>query len=147
MGGTSQASQADVFTRLIQTLIDYSSAQAVQARGGAAGDFYNPRPPNSGTGNPLTDIESLAFLFDREDLYEMFRKAMIDQGVVGDLTAILVQGDFVASMQRAYLARHHSAIRCRAHGAARHRGHGDENGILNRGFVHYMSEVLKQAAG
>lgn len=66
-------------------------------------------------------------------------------GVVGDLTAIQLQADFLAGAERAHYARGCSYVRARIHAAARKQGHQHPNGVLEKGVRGTVTTVLAKA--
>lgn len=144
------AKQADVFTKQIEALVNYAIAMEGSIRGQNPSSFFTPDRGDSSSGSgwsgDLTDLQGMSAAFNREELYQMFRDAVKDEnsGSVGDLIAIVTQGDFIASLERAYRARHQLSIRARAHAAARHRGHSHTSGVLQGGLVGYLKNILKQ---
>ncbi len=144
------AGQADVFTKQISALVNYATAMEGSIRGQNPSKFFAPDrgggSSGSGWNGDLTDLQGMSAAFDRKEIHQMFRDAVKDEnsGSVGDLVAIVMQGDFIASLERAYRARHQSSVRSRAHAAARHRGHSHENGVLQGGLVGYLKNILKQ---
>lgn len=147
---TSKSRQSAVVTSQINALSAVARAMEKALRNTGYAEFF--QPPNllgSWDGDTL-DIDNMAEAFSRLDLEEQFREAIAnpaDPGVVGDLPAILVQGDFLAQLERAYRARHMSSIRSKTHAAARHRGHGHHNGPLQLGMTNYIKQLLKMASG
>lgn len=149
----SKSKEAVVFLSLVEQLQLHANAVEAQARGTGVSTWFSPGfgtdTSNLWSGQ-LSDTKGMGIPFNREELYEQFRsvvKDADDSGVVGDLIAILFQGDFVASAERAYRARHLSPVRARAHSVARRRGHGHVNGCLQQGMTGYLKHLLKLAAG
>lgn len=145
---SSKAAQAAVFTRQLKELVAYSETMEKALRGSGPSELY--KPDKGGWSGDLFDLVGMAQAFDREELDEMFRAAVSDPdspGTVGDFPAIILQGDMVASLERAYRARHATAVRGRAHAAGRHRGHGAANGVIAGGIISYLKSLLRQAAG
>ena len=142
------AEQSEIFTKQIQALVTYATAMEGSIRGQNPSQFFVPGQGSSGSGwsGDLFDLEGMSAAFDREEIHQMFRAAVKDEtsGSVGDLMAIVMQGDFIASLERAYRARHQSSVRARAHAAARHRGHSHAQGVLQGGLVGYLKNILKQ---
>lgn len=79
-------------------------------------------------------IPSLGSVYDRTDINENYADCVSDgasPGTAGDVISLKTQGDILASMERAYRARHASSVRCMAHAAGRRAGHGHEKGIFS----------------
>ena len=88
-------------------------------------------------------------VFDRSENTADVETAIKDvtaPGVSGDLTVSCLQGDYLASMERAFRLRHSTSIRRQLHAAARRKGHGDETGVLIRGVLDMViGNILKQS--
>ena len=142
----SKSDLADIFVDTLQTLKDWNEKQEKHLRNTEANGFYEP--PEKGWNGDLFDLESLSDEFDREELFSMFKDAVADKnnpGVTGDLEIILLQGDVVASAERAFRNRHASIVRNRLHTAGRHRGHGHDQGVINLGMMGFIQQLVKLA--
>ena len=96
------------------------------------------------------DIPGISLAFCRCKMAEDFKKAVTDvkkPGVSGDLIATQIQGDYLATMERAFRTKHMTRVRCAMHAAARHNGMGHDTGIFKRGLEGYVTGILKQAKG
>lgn len=94
------------------------------------------------------DSATLHKLYSREEHSgEMQRivSGVESSGVVGDLVALQMQADFLASAERAHYARGSSYVRSRLHAAARKYGHAHEQGVLERGVRGTITSVLARA--
>ena len=66
-------------------------------------------------------------------------------GVVGDLIASAIQGDYLGTQERAFRARHCGRVRATLQSAGRKYGHGHDAGILERGILGYIQGIIKIA--
>jgi hypothetical protein len=94
-------------------------------------------------------------VFDLEDLKDPFSRAQHEQefdsavssasqpGTTGDLVTSQLQGDLLATMERAYRSRLRSSIRNKMHAAARRGGHGSATGTLMMGMQNYVERLIK----
>jgi len=100
---------------------------------------------NGWTGDPF-DVETFGKLFDRTehdtDMLTVVR-ATEAPGVVGDLQLITLQGDYLATLERAYRLKMTSRCRAIAHAATRQRGHGHDGGLFIKGLLGQMSRLAK----
>ena len=100
---------------------------------------------NDWDGN-VFDWNGIASVFDREELEEDMRDVIQDEespGVVGDLMLITIQGDYLATQERAFRLRHQSQVRAAMHAAARKYGHGNDAGLFKKGIVRYLQALSK----
>ncbi len=96
----------------------------------------------------LTNISEIPQAFDREEIAQDYKDAIKDStspGTVGDLMISQLQGDYLAIQQRAFLARHAGHVRNLMHAAGRRRGHGHAAGVIRKGLLGYLEELLKKA--
>ncbi len=110
--------------------------------------WFNP-DPGAWSGD-LSDLPGMSAAFDRSDNSTDYQAAIKDgqnPGVVGDLMASQLQGDYLAVLERAYRARHHSSVRCLMHAAARYNGHADPKGLFQQGVLGYLANIIKAAQG
>jgi len=140
---SSKAAVRENFLQHLQQLVDYQQARYEASVQGNGSDFY--APPASDWSGDLHDQEGLAKAFDRTPQYEDFQYAATASGVQGDFELTILQGDWIAMLERAYRSRHRTAIRSRLHAAARHRGHAHPAGVLPRGLQGYLEWLDKQA--
>jgi len=100
---------------------------------------------NGWSGDPF-DVTTLSKLFERvehdDDMIELVR-ASETPGVVGDLQLISLQGDYLATLERAYRLRMTTRCRAIAHVASRQRGHGHDGGLFIKGVLGYVSRLAK----
>lgn len=155
----AKSKQAKLVTDQIEALAKLAGIMEKALRNTGHAEFFVPPftgelPPSfGGAGTPwegdTLDIDRIN-AFNRQELEAQFRLAVADPaeaGVVGDLIAILVQGDFLGQLERAYRARHMTSVRSKVHAAARQRGHGNVNGPLLLGMTNYIKQLLKLASG
>ncbi len=105
-------------------------------------------PELKGWSGDLFDLEGMAKAFDRKEMHEDYLNAIKDAespGVTGDLAAAQLQGDWLASLERAYRRRHASAVRSRMHAAGRLYGHGHEKGMLKQGVMKWIEGIVKNS--
>jgi hypothetical protein len=105
--------------------------------------------PDRGTwsGNP-SDLVGLSQAFDRTANAQDYKNAVRNTeqpGVVGDMMASQIQGDYLAVQERAYRARLQSSVRCQLHAGARNYGHGHSAGLFQQGVLGYLLNLLKAA--
>jgi len=115
-------------------------------RDGGWWEWYAPEK-EGWSGDPF-DLEGMAEPFKRSQHEEEFAKAVADPqspGVVADLMLSQLQGDILASLERALRARLRTSIRSKMHAAARLYGHGHENGVIMLGQVNYLERLIKAA--
>lgn len=140
---TSKAALRQNFVDHIDNLIDYQNLRYTATLNQATGNFYEP-PPTDWNGD-LFDLQGMSAAFDRTPQQEDFQNTAKDGGVQGDYILTILQGDTLACLERAYRARHQTAVRTRFHSAARQRGHGHPSGVLSRGLQGYLEWLEKQA--
>lgn len=105
-------------------------------------------PDRNGWDGDLFNIEDMKKPFDRSEHYEDFVNVCSDSsspGVVGDLAAIQIQGDFLAAMERAFRERHKSLPRCLIQASARQEGHNQK--VLDAMMTGYVQRILAKGAG
>lgn len=62
-------------------------------------------------------------------------------GTTGDLAMTQLQGDFLATLERAYKQRHMSSVRMRIQAAGRRMGHAAETGVIPFGMKRYVEHI------
>jgi hypothetical protein len=105
-------------------------------------------PERNGWDGNLFDIPGMKEPFDRREMYDDFVDVVKDAsspGVTADLTAIQLQGDFLAAMERAFRERHKTKIRCNVQAAARQMGHNQA--VLETMMTGYIQRQLTKGAG
>jgi hypothetical protein len=108
------------------------SKQHVVDKNGWSGDVFDI----AGLGKPWSRAEH------GDDVVSAI-KDIKDPGVIGDLIASVLQGDWLSAQERAFRERHKSKIRVAAHAAARRRGHGHKAGLFEKGTVNYVKSIVK----
>lgn len=97
----------------------------------------------------LFNLEDISKVFDRTELEEDFLavidKDQPDKGVIGDLMNISTQGDWLATLERAFRSRHSTPIRAWMHAAARRRGQANNGGVIKRGMLDYVERLVKES--
>jgi hypothetical protein len=139
---TTKATITAEFRKRLADLQRYAALEAAAVNGGAS-RWYRPSDFEQSPHNAAAVGEP----YSREELFGQFVDAVKDPnaaGTVGDLSLIQLQGDFLACMERAFRARHHSSCRSRAHAAGRLRGHGHAYGVFSQGLLRYL-EALNYA--
>lgn len=84
--------------------------------------------------------------FSREDNSNDFLAAVSnvqDPGVVGDLIASQLQADYLAMMERAVRASSMTHMQARYQAAARRRGQAMPQGVLTKGVLGYVENLVK----
>ena len=98
----------------------------------------------------LFDWEGISKAFDRDEHRADIEACIADTanpGTVGDIMAGFLQGELLAIMERSFRARHTNPLRRRLQAGARRAGHGNPDGVLQRGVLGPLEDLLKQAKG
>jgi len=94
-----------------------------------------------------------ATIFDESATHEALSRAVQEEqfaaavgdaaapGTVGDLQLVQMQGDYLASLERAYHVRHRSSVRNRIHAAGARKGHGEETGVIRAGLLGFVERL------
>lgn len=124
-------------------------------------EHADPKQPEVGNGEAYEDITRAdgweawdGSLFNLEDMSKAFDREAIEQdflkvidpaapGTSGDLMAISLQGDWMATMERAFRSRHSTPVRAWFHALGRRRGHAHVNGTLQKGLLRHVESVLQ----
>ena len=133
---TPKAFVGQVFQRQLRALALYNEQMAVAAKNAGPAAWATPVDED---GKPVT-LADLANACSRKEQGDQFVAAVGDgnaPGTVGDLSLCQLQGDFVASLERAYRARRLCACRSRLHAAARAAGHSHPRGPVLGGLLGY----------
>ncbi len=93
----------------------------------------------------VTDIKTIAKAFDRKQNHEDFVKAISGQGVVGDLQVSQLQGDWLATAERSFRARHSGRVRASMHSASRLYGHGHAQGLFKKSILGYLQGIVQNS--
>ncbi len=124
-----------VFLDRVGELRDQAAAIADPPGEEEADHGYRDWQIPGGSAAPL-DIVGMIPAFDRSAINANYRQALGEEdagatiGTAGDAIALKRQIDYVACLERAYRARHASAIRCRRHAQGRRAGHGHVQGVF-----------------
>jgi len=107
--------------------------------------WFVPADPEGNWSGDLFALEELNGLFSREDLGRRFDEATDPEspGVSGDLMAVQLQGDYLATMERAYRNRIRTSVRNKIHAAARRKGQSGASGVIIRGQRGFLERLLK----
>ncbi len=131
------------FQALIQALRNRALAVAAAAKND--GQAQNLRMDKADWSGDLLDITGMSSAFSREEHSDDVQEAIKDAqtpGTVGDLQASVLQGEYLACVERAYRLLHSSRIRLTLHAAARLAGHGHENGLFQKGVQGTIEDIL-----
>lgn len=138
---TSKGRIHDVFNDLIDGVAARCGLQHEHERGGPARPWGVP----DGVASVL-DPAGITGAFDRAAIDANYDDCMTKPsaaGTVADAISLKTQGDYVATMERAFRARHCTPVRLLGFAAARRRGHASANGVLKGGVLRYAQDVLK----
>jgi len=111
-------------------------------------DHEPPQQPTvskNGWDGDLFNLVGMSQAFERDELDQDFL-AVIDPtspGVSGDLISLSVQGDWLATQERAFRSRHQTQLRSWMHALARRRGHASDAGVIRKGLLHYVENLLQ----
>ena len=100
----------------------------------------------NGWNGDVFDLAGMAKPWERKENEEDVIKSIKDgtkPGVVGDLISSTLQGDWLATQERAFRARHQTKIRASMHAASRRRGHGHPSGLFLKGVINYIKYIVK----
>lgn len=107
-----------VFRQLLAALM----AQALAVARAEAAGGRRPWMVPAVAGDPATAHAAVAAAFSRAGVDQLAVTA-VESGTTGQAMAARVQADYLSAAERAFRARHASAVRCRTHAAARRMGH------------------------
>lgn len=142
------ASVHRTYTTQVARLREYAERDHQALRLKEAPVYYWPE--DSAHPVSIHDPASFGKPYDREEIHQDFRDAVrggSQQGAAGDFSVVVVQGDFLASLERAFRMRHLGPVRARLHAAGRRRGHGHVNGVYSAGLSTYLTEIELEAKG
>ena len=135
------------FRQQMEQLATWAEQQASQAvENLKPGFWYRPE----GFTADLFDLPAYHEPFLRKQQEDECMKAVKDSnspGTSGDLQMVVLQGDMMQTLERAFRARHHSAVRTRVHPGARLLGHGTSAGVIRNGMLGYIVNVDKHNKG
>lgn len=140
----SQAALRQNFLDHIQQLVQYQQRKYQASTNSGTFNSYTP-PPTENWDGDLFDLINMAAAFLRDNQNEDFQNVASNSGVQADYILMTLQGDFIATIERAYRARHQTSVRTRMHAAARYRGHSFPTGVLQLGLQGYLEWLEKQA--
>lgn len=83
-------------------------------------------------------------LFDREELDKAIQEAYDKASKRVEPMLAQVQSDWVASVEKASLARHRTRIRTQIYESLRRRAHADPNGTLVQGPLQHVKQMSEQ---
>lgn len=134
------------FSRTIEAHVRHAqkAADAI-IEGGAVPIFI---PDKDQWGGDLFDYEGMAKAFNRNDVSTIVQRAVASadaSGTQGDMIVATMQGDFLASEERAYRERHRSFVRARIHATGRHLGKASKGGVYLRGYKGAVDDMLTRA--
>jgi hypothetical protein len=135
-----KAQIVESFRRRLADLQRYAAGEGDAVNNASPSRWFRPSDFDESPQN----VDAISGPFFRGELYEQFVLSVKDPeaaGTVGDLSLIQLQGDFLACMERAFRARHHSSCRSRAHAAGRLRGHGHPYGVISQGLLRYVQAL------
>lgn len=141
MSGVSVTPNFDKRIRDLQA--DYGAQAAVLLEGGEPPPLFTP----DGYTDKLTDAAKAHEPFSRDELDEQMRKAYANgQTSAGEATAVGLQVDFLACMERAYRATQGMGrLRAEGHAAARKLGQAGGNGSLAACRDHVLAVIADAA--
>ena len=144
---SSKANLRDRWRKQLSKLKQYADEDHQAITGEMVPFWY--RPEMEGWDGSLFDIEGMKKPFIRKEHEDDFDKVVNKNspGVVGDYSLVVLQGDFLAVVERSFRARHHTNIRQMMHAATRRMGHGHEKGLFEVGVKGYLEYIDKQAKG
>lgn len=132
------------FSSMINWLVDYAENRADALLLEADGDWATAKTVAGIAVDPFA-IPELRLPFLRTDINVAYQETLIEgNGSLGDCSALTLQGDYLAAMERCYRLRHASKLRRQTWAAARFLGHADPKGIFERVQDH-VTEILTDA--
>lgn len=141
---TSKGNINSLFLQRLYEFREQAQQQAAAAANSAVRTWQVPAEQSTG----MTAIAALRTGFNRDAVGQNFSALVEDgknPGTAGDVVGVKVQSDYLAMMERAYLARHASVLRCLAHAAARRKGHGNSAGIFSdtSGVGRFVADAIR----
>lgn len=129
---------ADTLQGLLTQARDAAAATMVQTQ---TRPWQVPKEPPD-----VFDIGGMNAAFDRAKIADNHAEVIGDveaPGTAGDVISLKLQSDYVAAVERAFRARHATAVRCMAHAAGRRDGHGHAAGIFSdaSGALRFATDV------
>lgn len=124
------------FYNLIYSLMSYGGLTAGAETAGSQREWMLP----TGLAADPAGYAPVAEAFSWAGLSE--RAVRVDAaGTTGDEMAVRVQADYLSAAERAFRARHMSAVRCRLQAAARRAGHSTPAGPVGR-VAQYVQNLI-----
>ncbi len=143
---TQKSQLRQIWIDQLNRLAAYAKADWNAMRLDGLNMWYQPQA--EGWNQDLFDLKGMSQAFDRGAHAQDFEAAMANPanaGCVGDLMAIQLQGDFLASLERAFRERHKTWPRMMVQANCRRYGHQHEKGLFQLGFKNYLAFVLRMA--
>jgi len=128
------------FRDQIERLRVHSEKEAQAIRNESPPEWYRP----TGLLASVLDIEAMHEPYTREEHEDQFAQAVKNSeepGTTGDLAMVSLQGDFLASLERAFRDRNMTSVRRRVQTSARRTGHSAETGVINLGLLGYIERI------
>lgn len=126
-----------LFNKRMNELADFQAQNARAALGLSHPVWYRPaeitKSYASEEGNQ--QIHEAFSRKEQEVWFDEATKNRESRGIRGDFIQIQTQGDLMACFERAYRARHTSALKSRLHPAARLEGTGHQYGVIKQGIL------------
>ena len=129
-----------VFREQAEKLRVHSEKEDLSIRNQSPPEWYRPDPLTTN----LFDIPAMSEPYSREEQAEQFADVVKDPdkpGTTGDLSMVALQGDFVATMERAFRDRHMSPVRRKLHASGHRMGHSAETGVIQLGLVGFVDRL------
>jgi hypothetical protein len=134
----------ELLRKQFESLRRYAAQDGMALLGQAFRTWYTPEK-ESWSGGPF-DLTGLQMPFSRAQHEQEFDSAVANAanpGTVGDLAASQLQGDLLASLERAYRSRLRTSVRNKMHAAARRIGQGNTAGPIIVGMQNYIERIIK----
>jgi len=142
----SVAEVRNQFRQSVEALV--ASAKGEWESATNKGPAKNYEPALNGWSGDLFDLEGMSKAFSREENKVDMQKAIADarkSGTVGDLIASVKQGDYLAVQERAFRLKHCGRVRATVHAGARMYGHQHKAGLLNKGVIGEVEDIVRKA--
>lgn len=133
-----------IFEELVFDLQQFNAIAGQAWQGNGAPQWQIPNK-KEWSGDPL-QIDSIDKAFDRREINENVEEVLSDAtviGTAGDICALKIQGDWLATMERSFRFRHATPVRCIGHMAARAIGKGKSSGVYSSGVLGYAQNILR----
>ena len=126
-------------------LVDYTRADWKAMKLEDHWMWYQPK----GWSGDLFDLVGMHEPFKRDDMEQDFESVMKSgdgPGCAGDLMLIQLQGDWLASLERAFRERHKTWPRMMVQANCRRYGHQHEKGLLEVGMKDYLTFISRHSS-